>query len=98
MSKLENLTERELLIETITNVENLCKKFESFKEDNKGEHATLFTLLGDQATNKVSNRLFFFSIALIITALLSLTAYTGIIKNDVVKNTVCIEKLEAPEK
>ena len=91
MSKLE--TDRDLLIEVISNVKNLCQKFETFKVDNKEEHNIIFKLLNEQANNKVSNKLFYFIMAIVIASILSLTAYTGIIKNDVVKNTVNIENL-----
>jgi len=66
------------------------------KEENRKEHETIFKLLDDQANGKVSNKLFFFTIAFVITALIGLTAYTGNLSNIVTKNTVYIEKFEVP--
>jgi hypothetical protein len=96
MSKLDNLSDRDLLIQNATNVENLCSQFEELKKDNKTEHETLFKLLDGQANSKVSNKLFFFIIGFIILSIVTLTGYVGSLSNDVTKNSTCIERIERP--
>jgi len=93
MPTLENLTDRELLIQNSLEIKNLCREFNEFKNDNAKEHELIFTKLDALMNGKVSNTLFYFTISVIITAILSLTAYTGVVKNEVVKNTTCIEQL-----
>lgn len=93
MSKIEAMTDRELLIQQSKDIESLCNAFKEFKESNAEEHKLIFEKLDILSEGKISNKLFFFTISFILIALVSLTAYTGTIKNDVIKNTVCIEKI-----
>ena len=101
MPDFVNQSDRDLLIQTATNTENLCTQFKNLKEENKKDHeairednketfATIFSLF----EKRVPNWVFFPIIIIIVGGLISLAAYTSKIKNDVAKNTVCIEKLE----
>lgn len=94
MNGLENLSERDLIIQQGRDIKNLCKAFEDFKDDNAMGHKLIFQKLDELTEKKVSNRLFFFAMGLIITFIVGLTAYTGTIKNEVVKNTTCIERID----
>ena len=96
MSGLENLSDRDLLIQNTTNIENLCKQFKEMKRENKKEHETLFKLLDAQSKGTVSNRLFYVTLILIVGAIGYLTVSVSDLRNNITKNAVCIEKLEAP--
>ena len=96
MTGLENLTDRDLLIQNTTNVENLCKQFKEMKRENKKEHETLFQLVDAQSKGTVSNRLFYVTLILMVGAIGYLTVSVSDLRNNVTKNAVCIEKLEIP--
>ncbi len=85
MSGLNELSDRDLLIKCATNIDNLCAKF----EQNEKEHAEIFREL----RKKVPMSLFFFVVAIIVSCLLGLAAYSGDTKEDVIKNTTCIERM-----
>ena len=87
-------TERDLIIQQGAAIENLCDMFKEFKINNEAEHKEIFEKLDKITDGKVSNKLFFWVLGFIILFLFSLSGFTGMIKNDVTKNTVCIEKLE----
>lgn len=91
---LENMTERELLVQQAGTLAKLCTTITKLEGDNKSEHNSITEKVDGLVYKKVSYRLFFWLSGIIILCLMSLTAYTGITKNEVVKNTTCIEKLE----
>jgi len=94
MNQFKNLSDRDLLIQNITETKNLCNKFDSFSSDNSKEHDLIFNRLSSLLENKVSNKLFYFTISIVIMIIISLTAYLGNIKDDVTKNNVTIEQLQ----
>lgn len=85
MNGLEQLSDRLLLERCATNIENLCEKFEK----NEKEHAEIFREL----RKKVPMPLFLFVVAIVISCMLGLATYSGATKEDVIKNTVCIERI-----
>lgn len=83
-------SDHDILIEMQVTLKKLCETLGEVKKDNKEDHQAI----AKDLKTKISNRLFFWSTGIIIAILMSLTAYTGVIKNDVVKNTTCIERIE----
>jgi len=94
MADFDTLTEREILIKQGEIIKTLCINFNAFKDSNDKAHKTLTEKLDKVTDEKVSRVLFFWVLGFIIISLITLTAYTGTIKNDVVKNTT---KLEAKQ-
>ena len=92
--ELKDMTERDLLIQQATDIKNLCRSFDDFKAANKDEHKDITKEVKSVSDGKVSNRLFFWVSGIIIFCIIGLTAYTGVIKNDVVKNTTLIENIK----
>ena len=90
MNGLENLSERELLIKCVTNIENLCDNFEKLEEKNDKAHIEIFSVL----RTKVSLPLFFWVIGFILFFIISVAGLTGAIKTDVTKNTTYIERTD----
>ena len=85
MNGLEQLSERDFLVKCVTNIENLCDKFDK----NEKEHAEIF----HELRKKVPMSLFLFVVALVVSCLLGLAAYSGDTKESVIKNTTCIERI-----
>ena len=82
----DQLTEREMLIKHGEILKTICINLNELKKENSDEHLALNKKLDDIEKDKVSNSIFFWVVGFIIIALVSLTAYTGALKNDVVKN------------
>lgn len=88
--QLKKMPDRDLLVKTATNTENLCKLFAEFKEENATEHGKIFDLL----EKRVPYWVFFPVIIILIGVVMSLSGFTVTMKSDVVKNTICVEKIE----
>lgn len=94
MGEVENMTDRELLIQQASDMKNLCRSFDDFKTENRDDHKDMTKEIKSVSDGKISNRLFFFTVAVIISSLIGLTAYVGKIKTEVTKNTVRIEAIK----
>ena len=92
--KLENMTERELLIQQAGSLDTLCSGMTEMKKINAAEHKTITIKVDKLTEGKVSNRLFFWATGFIILFILGLTTYTGAMKSEVVKNTTNLERIE----
>ena len=95
MKNLENLSDRDLLVKCTTNIENLCSKFKSIEAKNDSDHELIYKKVDRLTEYKVSNKLFYFVIGLIIAGLLSLATFTGALKNDVVINTTRLNSFDS---
>ena len=89
--KFENMTEREILIKQAGVLEKLCDALRTLTKNNKDEHKAITDKVEKVTDGKVSNWLFFPIISLIVLSIIGLTAYVGTMKNEVVKNTTCVE-------
>ena len=83
-------TDHDILIEMQVTLKKLCDTLAEVKKDNKEDHQTI----SNDLKTKISNKLFFWSTGIVVAIVMSLTAYTGVVKNEVVKNTTCIERIE----
>ena len=74
--------DRDLLITMSSNVENLTSNFTEFKDDNKKEHDKFNSKLDCITIKKISNRLFFWVIGIIVLVMLGSYTYSATITND----------------
>jgi len=83
-------SDHDLLTEQSVILQNVSETLAGIKTDNKEDHA----IINGKLDFKVNNSLFRWTIGFIIFSIMALTAYAGITRNHVIKNTTCIEKLE----
>ena len=83
-------SDHDLLTEQSIILENVNDTLVEMKKDNKKDHATI----NGKLDSKVNSQLFRWTVGFIIFGIMALTAYAGITRNHVIKNTTCIEKLE----
>lgn len=83
-------TDHDLLIKNGETLKKLCGNINELKINNKDEHRDI----NNKLNNTLSNKLFYFFAIIMISCIMGLTAYVGVIKNEVVKNTTCIERIE----
>lgn len=88
--RLHDMADRDLLIQTATNTENLCNLFTEFKKNNTGEHRIIFRLF----EKRVPYWVFFPVIILIVGVIVSLSGFTVSLQSGVIKNTLSVEKIE----
>jgi hypothetical protein len=87
-------TDRELLIQHGAVLNKLCGAITELKKDNYIEHEKIFDKVDKVVISKISNRLFFWLVGLIILIQLGLVGYVGNLNTQVTKNTNDIEHVE----
>jgi len=83
-------TDHDLLIKNGETLKKLCGSITELKGNNKEEHKDI----NNKLNNTIHNKLFYFFSAIMISCIIGLTAYVGTIKNEVVKNSTCIENIQ----
>jgi len=87
---IEDQSDHDLLITQTAILGSVRDTLDTIKKDNREDHKTIT----DKLDRKVNNKLFYFIIAIIVSCMVGLAGYASKTKNDVIKNTTCIEKLE----
>ena len=94
MTDVPNMTDREILIQQGTVLNKLCGVITELKSDNKVEHEKISVKVDSVVITKISNKLFFRLIAIIITIEIMLTSAVGVLSVNVASNTADIEHVE----
>jgi hypothetical protein len=93
LKELETLSDRLLLERCALNVETLCDKFDKIEKKNDDDHKLIYESL----ETKTPLPLFFWVLGIVILITMSLAGYTGVLKNEVTKNTTSIYYMENNE-
>jgi hypothetical protein len=94
MTDIPNLTDRELLIQHGTVLTKLCGSITELKKDNADEHGKVFEKIDKVIVSKISNKLFFWLIGLMIVVQIGLIGFVGNTSIQVTRNTVDIQHVE----
>jgi hypothetical protein len=86
----EDLTDHDLLTTQTAILGSVRDTLNDIKRDNRDDHK----IINEKLDRKVNNKLFYFVICIITSCLIGITVYAGKTKNEVTKNTTCIERLE----
>ena len=92
--EIPDMSDRELLIHHIGLVQELCRSFAELKKDNSKSHELLFNKVDKVTDTKVSNKLFFSTVGILIAVVISLTGYVGVLSNEITATATCVENLE----
>jgi hypothetical protein len=93
--KIPNLTDRELLIQQSTVLTKVCHSITALTDDNAIEHGKIFDKLDSVVTTKISNKLFFWLIGIIVTIEILLASCLGVMNKDL---STCIADIDHVEK
>ncbi|RLC49942.1 MAG: hypothetical protein DRI23_08135 [Candidatus Cloacimonadota bacterium] len=93
-SSMADMTERELLVQYGAYLHKLCGDLSELKIQNAKEHSKLFNKIDEVADGKVSNRLFFWIVGIIIFSMIGLTSFVGTLNTKVTTNSTCLTNLE----
>lgn len=88
--QMDQMTERELLVQHGTVLKKLCGDITDLKKTNGKEHGKLFDKIDAVSEGKISNRLFFWVIGFVFISILALTSFVGSLNTKVVENSTCI--------
>ena len=77
--EVPNPSERELLIQHGTVLNKLCGSITELKTNNAKEHEKIFAKVDKVVTTKISNKLFFWLIGIIITIEIMLASCVGVL-------------------
>jgi len=94
MTDVPNMTDREILIQQGTVLNKLCGAITELKSNNKVEHEKIVTKVDSVVITKISNKLFFRLITIIITIEIMLASAMGVLNIKVSTNTADIEHVE----
>jgi len=88
--EMEQMTERELLVQHGTILKKLCGDITDLKKTNGKEHGKLFDKIDAVSEGKISNRLFFWVVGFVFISILALTSFVGSLNTKVTENSTCI--------
>lgn len=94
LPEIPNLTDRELLVQQTVSLNQLCRSVSELKNDNEVGHADLFRKVDDIAASKISNKIFYFIIGIMITAQVAMVSYIGGLSTKVTTNIADIQHVE----
>ena len=90
-----NMTERELMIQQAGVLKKLCGSLKDLKEDNTADHEKLFDKVDKTVVEKISNKLFFWIVGILVLCMISMTTVLGTINTQVTTNTTRVDNIEA---
>lgn len=94
MGKPPNMTDRELMIEHGAILREVCRNVKSLKSDNGVEHKSIFDRIDAISDNKVSNKLFYSTLSILVAVLIIISASLSVLNIKATTNTADIEHIE----
>ena len=91
---IPNLTDRELLVQQAVSLKKICGDISELKVENKSEHGAISKKVDSVVVGKISNRLFFWLVGLMIVVQIGLITFVGDLNMQVTKNTSNIEHVQ----
>jgi hypothetical protein len=91
---IPNLTDRELLIQHGSTLAKLCGAITELKVENAIEHDKIFSKVEKVIVTKISNKLFFWLVGLMIMVQVGLVGFVGNLNTQVTRNTGDVEHIE----
>lgn len=94
MTDIPNMSERELLVQHGEILKKLCGSITALKKENGVEHKNIGDKVDEVVTTKISNKLFFWLVGLMIIAQIGLVTFVGDLNTQVTTNKTHIEHVE----